>query len=104
MQKDCFASPRIFIKETWVEVKTSKNKKNVFVGEDKYFEINQAFLLVGKIHRNVIMYINLIKQSGIWEWWPRFAREQFDFQVIIDGEVPKPSIDGNIQIIFYLLL
>lgn len=38
-------------------------------------------------------------------WWPKYDRELFDFRkTLIETNTPKPTMEGNIQVIFYLLV
>ncbi len=42
--------------------------------------------------------------SGIWDWWPSNANEQYQFEnEKVDKTLKKPSMDGNIQVIFLIL-
>ncbi|CAL8143414.1 unnamed protein product [Orchesella dallaii] len=82
--------------------------KYVFVGTDYLFMEQMAIELYGWIPINIWGNLEALKTSGIWKWWSN---------VIIQGNgdgkyrgttsemvVEKPTIDGNVIIIFYLFL
>ncbi len=78
--------------------------KNVFVGKDRYFEVNYGFYIQGRVHRNVIRRISAFQFSGIWNWWPKFAKDQLqNYASYGNRDLVKPSMEGNIQVIFYIL-
>lgn len=82
-----------------------ENIKNVLVGKDRYLQAYHGFHLKGKMHRNVAKRMAAFKVSGILDWWPEYARKYFEFSGEREEKTtPVPSMEGNIQIIFYLLV
>lgn len=83
----------------------SENLQNVFVGKDRYLEVNHGFFIKGKITRNIVKRIQAIQFSGIWEWLPKYASEMIQFPTTYERQVlEKPKMDGNIQVIFFIWL
>lgn len=83
------------------------NKPNVYVGKEHYSNITIALEFKGWIQSIVLKRIKHVKESGLWEWWPKFVRNSKEFIVeksYKSLEEKKPNMSGNILQIFLMLV
>lgn len=103
-QKTAAVLPEYWAKEIGKDLRRA-GLKSVFVGKYRYLNVHHGFFIVGKTHRNVVRRMYAFKSSGIWNWWLNYAEHRFQYNAeYIKEDLAKPSMEGNIQVIFYILL
>lgn len=80
--------------------------KYVSTGEENLANISLGFALKGVINPRIIRRLQSVDVAGLWNWWQKFIEgqnkiSQFNRQRIAEYE--KPTIAGNIIVIFSLL-
>lgn len=74
------------------------------VGVREYFKSNLNFNFEGTVFSSLIERASLIPSSGLLDWWTDLINRT-DLVRRIENEPPvKPTMYGNIQIIFLLLI
>lgn len=78
--------------------------KNADVGISEYTEPYILFYYSGIIPYSMLRRVSFVMASGVLEWWPSFINKTGVYK--LPGNVPptKPSMSGNIQVIFVLLV
>lgn len=83
------------------------NRLDVYVGKEIYTGISLSVMFSGWIQPIVLKQMKLIKQSGTWDWWPKFilSNKRFNVDKSYGGkEIDTPNMGGNIVLLFLLLL
>lgn len=83
------------------------NTPNVYVGKETYSNVTFALELKGWVQPIVLKRIRCIKESGLWEWWPKFIQTSKDFilqKSFKSLEDSKPNMSGNILQIFLMFV
>ncbi len=78
---------------------------NVYVGKEQYSNISISVFISGWVKPAVLVRMEHIKQAGIWDWMPKFFRSTQKY-LSKEGnlEVEKPTMSGNIVLLFFILL
>ncbi len=78
----------------------------VNLGKETYFEQYYAFLLIGFFTPHMIQSVKTLQTSGVMDWWGKVIMEGFERKHFVDSRIlPKrPKMDGNILVIFAVLL
>lgn len=84
------------------------NVTTCHIGEDRFGKIGTGFKLVGLIPPYITLRLRIMQESGIWKWWERLvtAIETRDGAILQPErqEVKKATLDGNIIVIFTVVL
>ncbi len=81
--------------------------KHVYVGKETYANVSITIEIVGWIEPEFLKRLKIIKESGLWDWWPRWNQENKRFNIEKYSNVEKdaaPNMTGNILLIFLVLL
>lgn len=98
-------APQILANEFGQELQRN-NTKNVYVGKESYSDISLSLTIRGWVQPIVFKRIKYIKQSGVWDWMPKFFQNSKQFNL---GENSKsleeqtPNMSGNIVMLFLML-
>lgn len=103
---NCFKSAWILPEYTSHEIskKLKMLGKEVSVGIEAYTQPYITFTMQGLFPTLLMQRIQMIRPSGIFEWFPKLVNntEAFDDKSGSYAEFTKPNMSGNIQVIFYL--
>lgn len=83
------------------------NMPHVYMGKEIYSGMRLSLFFKGWIQPIVLRRLKFIKESGVWDWWPRFilSSKQFDIKESYSRkEVETPNMKGNIVLLFILLM
>lgn len=84
-----------------------KNIPDVYIGKEIYSGTRLSLTFSGWIQPIVLRRLKIIKESGLWDWWPKFIRSSKQFIVedsYIKKETEKPNMGGNIMLLFIMIL
>lgn len=84
-----------------------KSLKNVNVGREAYSNISITIEIAGWTKPIFLKSIKIIKESGWWDWWPRWIQEtkRFSFDKYANERKNiAPNMNGNILLVFLVLL
>lgn len=80
---------------------------NVSLGEESFFNVSMGFVLKGAVGPYLIMRLKSLDTAGLWNWWQDFIRgkdEISSFNSENKGGFEKPTMSGNIVVIFSLFV
>lgn len=79
---------------------TEMNIKHVFVGREKFADLDWTFSLSGWIPPHVIKRVQMMGESGVWHWWIKTMTSIYSDEVNPIQPVKAANMEGNIIIIF----
>ncbi len=98
--------PEILANEFGKELQRN-GTQNVYVGKESYSDISLSLILSGYVQQNALKRMKFIKESGMWDWWPKFFRNSKQFalkETNKNVESEKPNMSGNIVTLFLMLV
>ncbi|CAL8135793.1 unnamed protein product [Orchesella dallaii] len=80
-------------------------RRDVFVGKEIYTNPSFSFYLGGLIPPYIVKRLSGMGASGLWEWWTKAIHEGSGLKsYTVNKALRKPTLDGNILVIFALLI
>ncbi|CAL8135780.1 unnamed protein product [Orchesella dallaii] len=80
-------------------------RRDVFVGKEIYTNPSHSFSLGGLIPPYIVKRLSGMGASGLWEWWTKSIHEGSGLRTYtVNKALRKPTLDGNILVIFVLLV
>ncbi|CAL8135782.1 unnamed protein product [Orchesella dallaii] len=79
-------------------------RRDVFVGKEIYTNPSFSFSLGGLIPPYIVKRLSGMGASGLWEWWMKIMHEGSGLTYATNKSLRKPTLDGNILVIFVLLI
>lgn len=76
------------------------------IGKEAYINITWAYTLSGFVSRFLQRRIKGVESAGLWNWWQQFTESQYSTRNVKTPAFPpvRPSMMGNILLIFYILI
>ncbi|CAL8135770.1 unnamed protein product [Orchesella dallaii] len=79
-------------------------RRNVYVGKEIYNKPSFSFTLSGIMPPYVVKRLSGMGASGLWEWWMKLIQDGSGLSTYrYSKAVRKPTLDGNILVIYALL-
>ncbi len=79
-------------------------KKVVHIRSEENFTGYISFYIPGFVPDFLQKRINGIQQSGVFDWWQKFILHKPSYTYYKDRFEREPTVEGNVQIIFYVLM
>lgn len=77
---------------------------DVYQGLEKYYETSVVFNIRGAIPRYLVQRASYAERCGLWKRWQKLFKERYMSKNETRTEPPKkPTMDGNVVVIFLLL-
>jgi len=80
------------------------SSKDIYVGRDVLYERLLYVKLTGWVRQSVVKRISTVGASGIWEFWLKIFISKSTPNEADNEDLTKPTLSGNISVIFTLLL
>lgn len=94
-----------FLGYQFVKILMERSHDNVYQGVETFFEMNVAIHLGGRVPPYLVQRARYAERCGLWKRWQVLFKQRYIRKYIPKAEpLRKPGMDGNIIVIFTLLI